>query len=255
MPRSLPAGGRALSRRKVLLTNDDGICAEGLRVLHERLLPVCDVYVLAPEENRSAVSHCFSLNRPFRMRRTGEREFSCSGSPADCVVVATRSALFGVPFDAVVSGINRGANLGTDIVYSGTAAAARQAALYGIPAIAVSLESEDGDFNFSPLAGFVAKNLEELIFLSSGELFVSLNAYSSDNYSEAVFASLSERSYNDSVTVVDAPDGFMYGFISGGELVSRGEDFDAVRAGKISVSLIRAEPLAEKRGGLRGFVF
>ncbi len=233
-------------RKKVLVTNDDGIDAEGLCVLVRMLREVCDVYVLAPETNRSAVSHLFSLSGPLRLKKTGEKSFSCSGSPADCVIVATVSDLFGVKFDAVVSGINRGANLGTDIIYSGTAAAARQAVLYKIPGIAVSLESSDGNFNFSPLAAFVARNLDKLISLSSDKLFVSLNAYSSDNYDEAVFTSLSERNYNDSVRILDAPDGFKYAFICGGELVSDGEDFDTARSGKISVSLVRVSPTAEK---------
>ena len=245
-----------MSRRRILVTNDDGIWAEGLRVLIEKLSSVRNVYGMAPEENRSAVSNLFSMSRPLRLKKVGEREYSCSGSPADCVIVATRSNLFGVSFDAVVSGINRGANLGTDIVYSGTAAAARQAVLYKYPGIAVSLESEDGSFNFAPLAEFVAKNLETLISLSSDELFVSLNAYSSDNYNEAVFTSLCERNYNDTVSIVDGDDGFKYGSICGGELVSSGgEDFPAVKAGKISISLIRASPTAEKKDVPPAFVF
>ena len=231
---------------KILLTNDDGISCEGLRVLAEKLSSMCDVYVLAPDANRSAVSNKFSMNSPLRISHVGEKMYSCSGTPCDCVIVATKSNLFGVKFDAVVSGINRGANLGTDIIYSGTIAAARQAVLYGIPGIAASLESRDGiEFNFSPLAEFISKNLGKLISLSSQNLFVSLNAYSSDDYNEVVFTSLSERDYNDVVPLIDAPDGFKYGFICGGELVSKGEDFDAARAGKISISLVSVNPRTE----------
>lgn len=245
-----------MSRKKILITNDDGVFAEGINVLAEKLSSVCDVYIFAPDSNRSAVSNFFSMNRPLQIRKISENKYSCSGSPVDCVIAATRSKLFGVEFDAVISGINRGPNLGTDIIYSGTAAAARQAVLYGLPGVALSLDSSDEtNFNFSSLAEFVAKNLDEIISLSSSELFVSLNASSSDNYREVVFASLCERNYNDSVPIFDAPDGCSYGFICGGELVSEGEDFDAVQDGKIVISLIEARPRSLEFKGKIDFKF
>ena len=134
----------SLSSRKpkVLVTNDDGIEGEGLKVLVDSLKKVADVYVLAPDSNRSAVSSKISMWNNLVLKKHGEQFYSCSGMPADCVICAVKSQFFGVEFDAVISGINAGPNLGTDVIYSGTCAAARQAVLMGLAGIAVSLESK-----------------------------------------------------------------------------------------------------------------
>ena len=150
-----------MDMRKILVTNDDGIDGEGMKALADRLsmLEGVEVYVLAPDSNRSAVSSLLTMASPMkfvRRRDKGDRWFSCSGSPVDCVIAALCSDVFGerVEFDAVFSGINKGANLGTDIVYSGTCAAARQSVLYKVPGIAVSVESYDGTWKFSDVADF-----------------------------------------------------------------------------------------------------
>ena len=128
---------------RILVTNDDGIDAEGLAVLVQFLSDESyggkgrEIVVLAPEAERSGVSHAMTLRRPTKVRKLNEGYYSCSGTPADCVIVAGLGVLPWMP-DLVVSGINRGPNMGTDIVYSGTCGAARQAALAGVPAIAVS---------------------------------------------------------------------------------------------------------------------
>lgn len=243
--------GCTLSRKKILITNDDGIDGEGLRALAARMSECCDVYILAPDSNRSAVSSMITMGRHIELKKHSRNAFSCSGSPADCVIAALRSELFGVQFDAVFSGINSGPNMGTDVVYSGTCAAARQAVLLGVPGIAVSLEASgldysSGDFNFGPLADFCAKNVGSLISLCSGGVFVSLNATSSDEYSEAVFASLCRRDYGDMFFLKKSADGFSGMCISEEIKVCGAEDCDynAARSGKIAVSLIYAEPAA-----------
>lgn len=242
------------ARKRILVTNDDGIDGEGLSALVESLSAVADVYVLAPDRNCSAVSSRITMGHRLVFRRHGDRTLSCSGMPADCVISALSSPLFGVRFDAVFSGINAGPNMGTDVVYSGTCAAARQAVLMGVPGVAVSLESESLDyaqhgFNFRPLAGFCARNVDELISLCSGEVFVSLNATSADNYSEAVFASGCVRDYNDRVVLEDGCGGELAGVcVSGGISVSGGSDSDysIARSGRIAVSLIYAEPVLKR---------
>ena len=254
--RTLSASG-AEKRRAVLLTNDDGIQCEGLTVLEQALRAVADVYVLAPDGNRSAVSNHITMHRPLCLSACGAGRFASEGNPVDCVIAALRSDLFGVRFDAVVSGINRGANLGTDIVYSGTAAAARQAVLYGMPGIAVSLESYDGSWQFAPLADFVAKNLGALVSLCTKDSFVSVNAASRSSYAGVAVTTLSRRNYLDRVEILDAPDGKRYGFFAGGEIVTggaAGNDYEAVRDGKISVSLVRAEPETERTDAAVCFV-
>lgn len=246
----------SLKRKKVLVTNDDGIEGEGLKVLVDSLKKVADVYVLAPDSNRSAVSSKITMWQKLSIRRHEEGIYSCSGMPADCVICALKSPLFGFKFDAIVSGINSGPNMGTDVIYSGTCAAARQAVLMGIPGIAVSLESKFFDydnsregFNFTPLADFTANNLDELISLCDGEVFVSLNATSADSYKEAVFASGCVRDYGDNVLIESEGEGLLSGHCVSSGLSVTGEpdsDYNIARSGKIAVSLIYAEPVLKK---------
>ena len=236
-------------RLKVLLTNDDGIDGEGMLALEKALRNVADVYVLAPDGNRSAVSSHIIMHKPLSMVSCGERRWASGGNPVDCVITGLRSDIFGVDFDVVISGINKGANMGTDIVYSGTVAAARQAALYGFPGIAVSLESYDGTWNFEPLADWVASYLRRLVSFCAKGCFVNINAASRESYEGFAFASLSVRDYLDRITVMDAPDRRKYGFFSGGVIQTMGNpdcDFVIVKAGSIAVSLICAEPRAER---------
>lgn len=125
---------------RILITNDDGIHAPGLEVL-ERLAAALsdDIWVVAPSEEQSGAGHSLTLTRPVRLRRHGERRFSVSGTPTDSVMMALQVVLadVGKP-DLVLSGVNRGANLAEDVTYSGTVSAAMEAALAGIPAIALS---------------------------------------------------------------------------------------------------------------------
>lgn len=131
-------------RPLVLLSNDDGYAAPGLLAIRRELAASAEVVVCAPEVNQSATSHALSLHRPLRLRPAGEGVFALDGTPADCVYVALHSGtrvLRRRP-DLVVSGMNHGLNLGVDVFYSGTVAAAREGALRGIPAIAVSADAD-----------------------------------------------------------------------------------------------------------------
>jgi 5'-nucleotidase len=129
---------RVRRRPLILLTNDDGIRAAGLRALERALRPLGELWVVAPATERSASSHSLNLRRPLRVERLGPRRWSVDGTPVDAVFVALFGLLPCRP-DVVVSGINYGPNLGTDTIYSGTVAAAREAALRGVPGVAVSL--------------------------------------------------------------------------------------------------------------------
>jgi 5'-nucleotidase len=124
----------------VLLSNDDGVASRGLEVMRDALRQWFDVVVIAPETEQSAASHALSLHRPLRLRNLEEGLFAVDGTPADCVYVALHGGTKVVSRrpDLIVSGINRGLNLGQDVFYSGTVAAAREGALRGIPALAVS---------------------------------------------------------------------------------------------------------------------
>lgn len=145
---------------KILLTNDDGIYAPGLWVLYRHLAAEHRVTVIAPDRERTAVGHGITLNEPLRARQVtvngGERGLAVSGTPADCIKLGV-GAILGADErpDVVVSGINPGANLGVNINYSGTVAAAREAALHALPAVAVSLLGRAGR-HYATAARFVA---------------------------------------------------------------------------------------------------
>ncbi|WP_043355957.1 5'/3'-nucleotidase SurE [Cupriavidus basilensis] len=124
---------------RVLLTNDDGIDAPGLAVLEAVAATLArEVWVVAPEHDQSGTSHSLSLHAPLRISQQGERRFGVSGTPGDCVVMAARHLMADTPPSLVLSGINRGANLGLETVFSGTVGAAMTGVLLGIPAIALS---------------------------------------------------------------------------------------------------------------------
>lgn len=123
---------------RILLSNDDGVHSLGLRVLQKELKKLGDVWVVAPLEEKSTTGHSLTIHKPLRLIPMGHQFFGVSGSPADCVYLGIRQVLGGMP-DLVVSGINRGANLGQDVYYSGTVSAAREACILGLPAMAVSL--------------------------------------------------------------------------------------------------------------------
>jgi len=143
----------------ILLTNDDGIHAPGLWALHRALKSEHRVIVVAPERERSAVGHGITLHKPLRAYQValnaGQEGWAVTGTPADCVKLSMVELLEQRP-DLVVSGINPGANVGVNLNYSGTVSAAKEAALYGVPALAVSVQSNE-DPPFDDAAGFVAR--------------------------------------------------------------------------------------------------
>src|ERR1700726_3019506 len=124
---------------RILITNDDGIHAEGLDVCEKiaRLLSD-DIWVIAPEYDQSGVSHSLSLNDPLRLRKVAERRFAVKGTPTDCVIMGARHILKDHPPDLVLAGVNRGRNAGEDVIYSGTVAGAGEGTILGIPSLALS---------------------------------------------------------------------------------------------------------------------
>ena len=124
---------------RILVTNDDGIHAEGLDVCEKIARALSDdVWVVAPEYDQSGVAHSLSLNDPLRLRQIGERRFAVRGTPTDCVIMGARHVLDGKEPDLVLSGVNRGRNAGEDVIYSGTIAGAMEGAMLGIPSLALS---------------------------------------------------------------------------------------------------------------------
>jgi 5'-nucleotidase len=141
---------------RILVTNDDGVHAEGIRALAEALRPLGDVTVVAPIQEASAIGHALTLRRPLRIETIGPRVFAIDGTPTDCVNIALTHVLGEKP-DLIVSGINKGWNLGDDVTYSGTVSGALEGALLSIPSIAISAERTGDDAEFGPSARAAAR--------------------------------------------------------------------------------------------------
>jgi 5'-nucleotidase len=152
-----------MAPKRILVTNDDGISAPGIKALEQSMLPLGEVTVIAPDREMSATSQSISLHTPLRIHQIDERHYSVNGTPADSVILALYYILPQPP-DLVVSGINPGGNMGENVVYSGTVGGAMEAAVHGVPAFAISLVSRS-DHDFSAAAAFAtrlaAKILEE----------------------------------------------------------------------------------------------
>src|SRR3989440_11862514 len=134
--------------RRILITNDDGYRSAGIAALADAVAGLGEVTIVAPVTEASAIGHALTLRHPLRLERIADRLFAVDGTPTDCVNIAVTQVFNGLP-DLVVSGINKGWNLGDDITYSGTVAGALEGALLGVPAIAVSLRQTRGDYDFT----------------------------------------------------------------------------------------------------------
>jgi 5'-nucleotidase len=148
--------------RRILVTNDDGYRSEGIRALADALKVLGEVTIVAPMNEASAIGHALTLRHPLRLEHFGENVYAVDGTPTDCVNVAISQVLHGLP-DMVLSGINKGWNLGDDVTYSGTVSGALEGALLGIPAIAVSLRATRGKYDFGPSARAAAGLADELL--------------------------------------------------------------------------------------------
>ena len=141
--------------KRILVTNDDGVRSEGLHTLADALRTLGDVTVVAPHIEASAIGHALTLRRPLRVQELSPRVFEVDGTPTDCVNIGVTHIFRDKP-DLIVSGINKGYNLGDDVTYSGTVAGAMEGALLGIASIAVSLERSHGSYDFGPSAATAA---------------------------------------------------------------------------------------------------
>ncbi len=234
-------------RRHILITNDDGIDSDALPPLAEALARVGDVDIIVPERNWSGASHSITLFRPLRVRptklRSGRPAYMTDGSPTDCVRLAVLGFLRHRP-DIVVSGINRGANMGDDITYSGTVAAAMEGLLSNIPSIAISIGAFGADIDFGPAASFVAllaRNILDRGFAPDSLLNVNVPALPRERISGVEVTRLGKRTYRDQLVERLDPYGNPYYWVGGpavSEEAEDGTDVAALRAGKISVTPI-----------------
>ncbi|MCK6555481.1 5'/3'-nucleotidase SurE [Candidatus Binatia bacterium] len=224
----------------ILLSNDDGIAADGLRALREVLADLDEVWVVAPDRDQSAVSHALTLSRPLRIESAGVRAFAVDGTPTDCVNLAVKGILPERP-RLLVSGINRGANLGDDITYSGTVSAAMEGTLLGIPSVAVSLVTDNG-MDFSAAAAF-ARQLAISVLRDGLPRDTLLNVNVPDLPAASIegfaLARQGKRRYGDAIVEKVDPRGKKYYWIGGGEIGfvdAEGTDFSAIQRGLIAVT-------------------
>ena len=228
---------------QILITNDDGIHAPGLRALVEALRDVATVTVIAPSSERSAAAQSLTLRQPIYCEQIAEREYAVEGTPADAMILAFHTLLKEKP-DLVISGINRGANLGENIYYSGTVGAAMEATINHVPAVAVSLADRGHEFNFGPAAQF-ARTLTPLIIKEGLPVGVLLNVNVPHDWSGQVqFTRQSSKITRNVLRPGEDPRGRHYYWLSEQELikdVEPGTDQAAIRDRAISITPLKLD--------------
>ncbi|HEY9721740.1 MAG TPA: 5'/3'-nucleotidase SurE [Oscillatoriaceae cyanobacterium] len=233
---------------RILIANDDGITAPGIIALSRALAHEHEVYVLAPDRERSAMGHALTLHRPLRaepfdMGDGVRAAWAVSGTPSDCVKLAV-GAILPAPPDLVCSGINRGPNLGVDVLYSGTVSAAVEGAINGYPAIAFSLASF-ADRGYEAAAAFAARLVHQIAPRTLPPKFllnVNLPALEDEPYRGVRVTKLGVRKYRDVFEERVDPRGRTYYWLAG-EAIEEGEDADsdvvAVRSNYVSITPIQ----------------
>jgi len=246
---------------RILLTNDDGITSQGIRLLAKALRKIGHrVFTVAPDTNQSGCSHSIQfLNKPLKMTDIEADTWSCSGTPVDCIVTALLGAIPELCIstdgkelnlekapDLVLSGINAGANLGTDIVYSGTAAAARQGSFFGIPSVALSLVDSDLPWQWEKVIPYIIENLETLQGYWKEGIFVNVNFPNIEKKPSFLVPSFpSMRYYNDRIITFTSPEGSKYCFAKSGKvdnIPEDGSDWAEVLKGNAAYSLVVSQP-------------
>jgi 5'-nucleotidase len=231
---------------RILCCNDDGIQARGLEVLAEICSRLGEVHCVAPDREQSATSHSLTLFKPLRATPRGPRRWQVDGTPTDCVLLALGALLEERP-DFVISGINHGPNMGEDVLYSGTVAAAMEGLSLGIPSVAVSLAGADLD-----VLPTYRERLERLLrqilsperFPGDTLLNVNLPPIPSDQVRGVRVTNLGSRVYSESLTRMKDPWGRDVYWIGGGQLNWTGgedSDFRAVQDGYISVTPLHVD--------------
>jgi 5'/3'-nucleotidase len=232
---------------RILITNDDGIEAPGLDVLHQIASALSeDVWVVAPETDQSGAAHSLSLHEPLRLRQLGERRFAIKGTPTDCVIMGVRHIMQGQRPDLVLSGVNLGHNIADDVTYSGTIAGAIEGTLLGIPSLAMSLSCS---YEHRPRARWetalqLAPDLVRKLLGEGWPATIMLNVNFPDCPPEAVTGveiTVQGKRDQDYLRVLDRMDArgrpyFWLGFNDPVSEPEEGTDLWALRAGKISVT-------------------
>lgn len=230
----------------ILLCNDDGVRSEGIEALAAAMKDVGTVYIVAPDRERSAASHSLTLTHPLRVEKLGPRTYSVDGTPTDCVNLGVNGILKGRKIDLLVSGINKGANLGDDITYSGTVSAAMEGTILGIPSIAVSVVTRSR-FRFDVASEFtvnVARKVMQQGLPDDTLLNVNVPNVPKDKIPGVRMTRMGKRVYGDVIVEKRDPRGRKYYWIGGDYLSSEevpGSDLEAIEDNYISITPIHLD--------------
>lgn len=231
-------------RRRILITNDDGYFSDGICELFKALDKVAEVYMVAPDREQSASSHSLTLNRPLRVHKIDKQRYTTDGTPTDCVMLAVHMLFKKRPPDLIISGINHGANMGDDVTYSGTVAAAIEGSIMRIPSIAVSMANYQPETPMKRAANFVVKLLpaiESLQLDPAVFLNINLPVDNGKPYRTFEFTRQGVRRYKDIIIQKTDPRGHNYYWIGGRPKWenTRGSDFEAVNRDVVSITPLR----------------
>lgn len=247
LKRKLPRAAFFMPSRhkRILVTNDDGIYSPGLTTLAKALAKVGEVWVVAPDRERTAVAHAVTLHKPLRVQEIGPRRFAVNGTPVDCVNLAVLK-LLPKPPDLLVSGINKGVNLGDDVLYSGTVSAAMEGTILGVLSMAVSQEGRER-FRFEAAAHYAVRVAK--LMLEEGappETLVNLNV--PDRPVKAItglrVTCLSRRRFDNPIIEKKDPHGRSYYWIAGTRVSwsrSKDADHEAIEEGAVSLTPIHLD--------------
>ena len=224
----------------ILVTNDDGFFSRGIQILAESLRELGQVYIVAPDRDRSSVSHALTMHRPLRVDLIRENCYSVNGTPTDCIVVGVKKILPREP-DLIVSGINKGANLGEDITYSGTVSAAIEGTILGVPSFAISLVGER-PFKYETASHYalkIARYILQRALPQDTLLNVNVPNKPLQEIKGIKITKQGKRSYENSIHEIFSPWGEKQYWIGGG-VVSwqkmEGTDIQAIMEGYVSVT-------------------
>jgi 5'-nucleotidase len=230
---------------KILVSNDDGYLARGINALALALSEIAEVIVMAPDRNHSGASNSLTLHSPLRVHRVEKNRYFVNGTPSDCVHVALTGFLDEDP-DIVVSGVNHGANLGDDVIYSGTVAAAMEGRFLGLPAIAVSLAGAHGKHfdTAARVATDLVRKLQEKPLSSDIMLNVNVPDLPFDELTGMRSTRLGFRHRSEHVVKTKDPHGrniYWVGPAGAGQDAGPGTDFDAIENGAVAVTPLKVD--------------
>ena len=232
------------SKKRILLTNDDGYFSNGINVLCQELQKTAEVFMVAPDREQSASSHSLTLDRPLRAHKLDSHRYAIDCTPTDCVMLAVQLFFKHKKPGMIISGINHGANMGDDVTYSGTVAAAIEGSILRIPSMAVSVANWEPGIPMIRAARFVVKlvscynrlKVDPATFLN-----INLPVDNGQPYRKYEFTTLGMRLYKDYVIHKTDPRGKAYYWIGGRPTwkTTKGSDFEAVQRGVVSITPLK----------------